>query len=258
MITSFLNFFRYRDLLINLTMKELKLKYRNSVIGFFWSFLNPLLMITIYTIAFKTILRIQIDDFALFVFIGVVPWSFFQGSISQSTNSIVSNQGLIKKVYFPRAVIPLSIVMSNFINMIINFIIVFISLYFFKIEITYSIVLFPILSIVLFLITAGISLLLSVLAVKYRDISYLVDVFLIAFFYLTPIIYSSDMVPKPFITIINFNPLTSVIEGLRKILLEGKILDFPVLISSIFYAIIIFCVGLFVFMLKEKKIAEDL
>lgn len=258
MISYLKNIIFYKDLLGNLTSNEMKLKYKNSILGILWSYIYPLMMIVIYNFAFKIILRMTIDNFALFVFIGLIPWNFVQASISQSTNSIINNQNLVKKIYFPRAIIPLSVINANFITMIISHIILFGAMFVYHVDFTASLLVLPILWIILYLVVAGISLVLSSITVKYRDVSHIVDVVFMAWFYLTPVIYSLSMVPEPFNKIIQLNPITNLIELFREVLLEGK---FPDLINILFtfsYAVVLFAVGLFIFYKREKNFGEEL
>ncbi|MDQ0192099.1 ABC transporter permease [Paenibacillus wynnii] len=258
MINYFKNIIYYKDLLGNLTSNELKLKYKNSILGILWSYIYPLMMIVIYNFAFKIILRMTIDNFALFVFIGLIPWNFVQASISQSTSSIVNNQNLVKKIYFPRAIIPLSIINANFLTMIISHVILFGAMFFYNVEFTLSLIVLPILWIILYLVVAGISLILSSITVKYRDVSHIVDVIFMAWFYLTPVIYSLSMVPEPFNKIIQLNPITNLIELFRQVLLKGDFPDFSVLSTAFGYSLILFFVGLYVFHKREKNFGEEL
>lgn len=258
MLSYIKDIINYKDLLKNLTQNELKLKYKNSVLGLVWSYIYPIMMIVIYTFAFKIILRMTIENFALFVFIGLIPWNFVQSSISQSTNSIINNQSLVKKIYFPRAIIPISIVNSNFLTLLISHLILFGAMYFFSVPIRPSIVLLPILWLILYFVVTGISLLLSSITVKYRDISHIVDVIFMAWFYLTPVIYSLSMVPDPFNTIIQLNPITNLIELFRTVLLEGQFPEMQKIFKTLSYSILLFLIGIFVFYKREKYFGEEL
>ncbi|WP_025690583.1 ABC transporter permease [Paenibacillus zanthoxyli] len=258
MIDYLKNIIYYKDLLGNLTSNEMKLKYKNSILGILWSYIYPLMMIIIYNFAFKIILRMTIDNFALFVFIGLIPWNFVQASISQSTNSIINNQNLVKKIYFPRAIIPLSVINANFITMIISHIILFGAMLFFNVEFTLSLIMLPFLWIILYLVVAGISLVLSSVTVKYRDISHIVDVVFMAWFYLTPVIYSLSMVPEPFNKIIQLNPITNLIELFREVLLKGDFPRFLNLAGTFGYSFVLFIIGLYVFYRREKNFGEEL
>jgi len=250
--------FKFKDLIINLTTKELKLKYKSSVVGFLWSFLHPLMMIIIYSLAFKIILKIPIENFAVFVFIGLLPWTFIQSSLSQCTTSIINNQNLVKKVYFPRVIIPLSVILSNFVTLLINFIILFGALFFYKIELNYSLIMLPVILIMTLLMVIGLSVFLSSLTVKFRDMSHLVDVIFMAWFYLTPIIYSSAMVPEPYKSYILANPMTGIIELYREVLLHGRIPLISDLLLPLAYSVVVFILGMWFFYKRENKLAEEL
>jgi ABC-type polysaccharide/polyol phosphate export permease len=248
----------YRDLLWNLTSKELKLKYKNSVVGFLWSFLNPLMMLVIYSLAFKIIIRVNIENFSLFVFIGLLPWMFVQAAITQSTNSVINNQNLVKKVYFPRIIIPLSVVLSNFISFLINYLILFIVFFFYHIQFHSVLILLPVIFFANLLFVTGVSIFLSSVTVKYRDISHLVEVLFMGWFYLTPIIYSSSMVPEKFRIFIDMNPLTSIINTYRSILFEGIWPDFTQVFFIVLFSLVICLLGVFVFQRRENLLADEL
>lgn len=248
----------YRELLKNLTVKELKLKYKNSVLGFFWSFLNPLLMLVIYTFAFKFVLKIQIENFSVFLLAGMLPWTFFQVSIMGSTNSLVNNAGLIKKVYFPREIMPLSLIFSNFVNFLITFIILFAALFVFKIKVGFSILLLPIILVLLLLITIGLSLILSALNVVYRDVSHFVEIIFMAWFYATPVVYSFELVPDKIKPLILLNPMTLVVQSVRDVVIYNKLPPAEYLLRMLITGIILIAIGYFVFSRIEKSIAESI
>jgi ABC-2 type transport system permease protein len=253
MFNGFGEILKYKELLINLTKKELKLKYKNSVIGFLWSFLNPLMMLIIYTFAFKVILKIPIENFC-----GLLPWIFFQSSIQMSTTSIISASNLIKKVYFPRQIVPLSQTISNFINFLITlFILLIAAVFVFKIKITIAIIVLPIILIMLFLIVFGIGLALSALNVFYRDVSHFVEVFFMLWFYLTPIIYSIDMLPKKYQTLLFFNPITPIILSIREIILNGNLPTLKLIGIALMWSIIFMVIGTKIFSKREHRFAEE-
>jgi ABC-type polysaccharide/polyol phosphate export permease len=248
----------YKDLLYNLTLKELKLKYKNSILGIIWSLLNPLMMIIIYTIAFKMILRIPIENYSVVVFTGLLPWLFFQNSVNQSSSSLVSNSSLISKVYFPRSILPFSIILSNFINFLLTLLILFSVVIYFNIQLTVYLLLLPFLLFFLLLFVAGVSLLITALNSKYRDTAYLMEVVFTGWFYLTPIIYPLSIVPDNLRPLILSNPVTSMIECFRAIIIDG---EFPnILYISIFVVFSTFCfvLGMLVFRRREKYFVDEI
>ncbi|WZL73639.1 ABC transporter permease [Clostridiaceae bacterium 35-E11] len=248
----------YKELLKNLTFKELKLKYKNSTLGFFWSFLNPVVMMVVYTFAFKYVLKIAVPNFTVFLLCGLLPWIFFQGAVQSSTGSIVANGGLIKKVYFPREIVPLSMVLANFINFLITVLVLILSLFIFKVNITSEALLLPLILFFLLFITIGLSFILSALNVIYRDVSHLIEVIFMAWMYMTPVVYPLDLVPKTFQKILLFNPMTLVVQSIRQILLENSIPNIEYVLGLMAYSIILIGVGHVVFMRIEKNFAEEI
>ncbi|MBP1919674.1 ABC transporter permease [Youngiibacter multivorans] len=246
----------YKELLFNLTSKELKLKYKNSALGFFWSFLNPLLMLTVYTFAFKFIMKVQIENYSLVLLAGLLPWNFFNASVQGSTMSLVSNSQLIKKVYFPREIIPLSLIMSNFVNFLMTMIVLFAAMMLFGVPLGINILMLPVVLILLVMFTTGLSLMLSVLNVYYRDISHFVEILFMAWIYLTPVIYSFSMIPEKYRVFLMLNPMTLVVELIRDTTIRNVFPDLKFLVALLVVASITLAVGQRVFTKLERDIAE--
>ncbi len=256
MINRIKEIMKYKELLFNLTKKELKLKYKNSVLGFFWSFLNPVVMLLVYTFAFKYVLKIQTENFAVFLLAGLLPWTFFQMSVQGNTFSLISNSALIKKVYFPREIIPLSLVFANFVNFLMTFIVLFISMFIFKVKISIALITLPLVLLVFLMITIGLCLLLSSINVVYRDVSHFVEVLFMAWFYLTPIVFSFDLVPDNLKIFTMLNPMTLVVETVRDCMIRGEMPRISYLVGMIAFGIIFMLIGHRVFRNIEKSFAE--
>lgn len=250
----------HRELLYNLTSKELKLKYRNSVLGFLWSFLNPILMLVVYTIAFKFIMRQTTKNFTVFLLCGLLPWNFFVASVMGSTNSIVSNANLIKKVYFPREIIPLSIIFSNFINFAITLIILFAAVIFSGIGIGLPLILLPIVLLMVLGFTVGLSLILASLNVLYRDIAHLVEVIFNLWMYLTPIVYPLTLLNSHPIAkkLILLNPMTLLVECIRSILYTNSFPYILYMVVMVVLDVILIFVGFIIFRKIETVFAEEI
>lgn len=249
--------YQYRELLKNLTIKELKLKYKNSAIGFFWSFLNPLMMLVIYSYAFKLVMRIKVPNYSVYILSGLLPWIFLQTSISISTMSIVNNAGLIKKVYFPREIIPLSVVFSNFINFLMTLAVLFLGILYFKVGLSWALIALPIMLLILLVFASGLGLLLSAYTVTYRDIAHLVEVVFMGWFYLTPIVYPFSLIPENYKKYLIWNPMTPIIEGFHDILLNHKFPDLKTIVISSGLAIFFLVLGFVVFRKREVNFAEE-
>ena len=246
----------YKELLFNLTSKELKLKYKNSALGFFWSFLNPLLMLTVYTFAFKFIMKVQIENYSLVLLAGLLPWNFFSASVQGSTMSLVNNSHLIKKVYFPREIIPLSLIMSNFVNFLMTMIVLFAAMMLFGVPLGINILMLPVVLILLVMFTTGLSLMLSVLNVYYRDISHFTEILFMAWIYLTPVIYSFSMIPEKYRVFLMLNPMTLAVELIRDTTIRNVFPDLKFLLALLIVASITLSVGQSVFTKLERDIAE--
>lgn len=258
MIDELKKFWEYRQLLANLTKKDLKLKYKNSILGFIRSLLNPLMLLIIYTFAFKYIFKQQIENFSIFVLSGLLAWTFFQGSIMGSVNSIVSNSNLVKKVYFPRTIIPISVVLSSFINYMITLVILGIAIIVSDIKISVAVLLLPVILILLLVFTVGLGLALSALNVRYRDIAHFMEIIFMGWFYITPIIYSTEQIPNNLRFIAYINPLTTFIESIRSVLIYAELPNLISILSMIVYSLGILVLGIVIFNNLKDKFAEEI
>jgi ABC-type polysaccharide/polyol phosphate export permease len=219
--------FRYRDLLTQLVVRDLKVRYKNSVLGFFWSLLNPLVLVATITVVFKYIMRVEIPNYSAYILVAYLPWMFFQMALMDASQSILSHHDLLKKVYFPREVLPLSIVIANLIHFLLALGVFFVYLLCIGAPIVKTWFMLPVLILVEFLLVTGLAFFISAMNVFYEDIKYIISVFLNIFFYLTPIIYMSEMVYSRLHTagkdwlyaIYQLNPLNAVIITFRKTLL---------------------------------------
>lgn len=258
---SICEIFEYKELLINLTVKELKLKYRNSVLGFFWSFLNPIMTMIVYTFVFTFIIPNKDELYTVKLLAALLPWQFFQAAVQGSTNSIVSNSNLIKKVYFPREIIPLSIILSSFVNFVITLVILFAAMIIYHIKVGFVIFLYPVVLILLLLFSIGLSFILSSLNVLYRDISHFVEIIFMLWMYLTPVIYPIeyvDKLPKIGRVCFQLNPMTMVVESCRRVLLYDSLPKWFYIAGLIIIDILILIVGNKIFRKIEKVFAEEI
>ncbi|AAK80285.1 ABC-2 type transport system permease protein [Clostridium acetobutylicum] len=257
MINSIKEILKYKELLQNLTMKELKLKYRNSALGFFWSFLNPIMLLIVYTFAFKYIMHQTTPNYTVTLLAALLPWQFFQGAVQGSTTSIISNSNLIKKIYFPRQIMPLSIIFSNFVSFLITLVILFGAMIVSQVPFSFTILLLPIILLLLLVFSVGLSLILSSLNVLYRDVSHFVEVLFMLWFYLTPIVYVLDRIPILYKNILLINPMTMIVECIRSVLLEGKMPNPFYIVVILVWDIVLLYVGDRIFRKIENDFAEE-
>ena len=206
--------FAYRELIRNLVTKDLKLKYRDSVLGFLWSLANPLLLILVYSFVFGHILRGGPANFAYFLMVGILPWNFFAQSLMMSTGSILDNGSLIRKVALPMEVFPLTTVLFNLAQFLLALVIFFpMAWLFFKVPVAWSwLNFFPIL-VLQILFTLGLSFIISTATVFYRDVRHFTEIFLMLVFWLTPIIYDAQLAPAILKRVLYMNPFSYFILG---------------------------------------------
>lgn len=244
----------YTDFLWAMTEKEIKARYKKAVFGFLWVILNPVLQMLIVGIIFSFF--IKIPDYFLFLFTGLLPWTFFSLSLSKATPSFVYERRLIQKARFPVEAIPVSIILSNFIHMLVSMVL-FIGLLFFLDKLTFPsfFLLLPVLGWLL-LFTIGMSLLTSSLNVRFRDVNFLVQSLLILWFYATPVLYNLFIIPKSLYLLFYLNPLTSIFELIHISLVGQGVLDNQILLANLLISLVIVVFGILVYK-KEYKYFID-
>ncbi len=259
MFKKFAEIYDYREMIRNLVKKELRGRYKSSVLGFLWTFINPLCQIIIYTIVFSTIMRTGIEQFYLYLTVGMIPWMFFSSSIQGGSMCIVSQQDLVKKIYFPREVLPIAYVTSCFVNMLFCFVIVFLVLGVSGKGVNPRALLFlPLVMIVEYVLALGFAMIVSACTVYLRDLEHIVGVILQAWIYLTPIMYSIDIIPDTIMPIFRLNPMTSVIEAYHTILYYKEIPQMSTLIEALIVGIVSLVIGGIVFVRLQKGFVEEL
>lgn len=239
--------YRYKWLLYELVNRDLKIKYRRSVLGYVWSLLNPLLMMTVLTIVFSSFFRFDIPNYPVYLLCGQLIYGFFNESTSVAMNSVIGNSGLIKKVYVPKYIFPVAAISSSFVNYFFSLLALIIVMVATKVPFTPVLSLVPLPLIYILGFSVGIGLLLSTLAVFFRDIRHLYGVLLVAWMYLTPIFYPMSMVPDMVKSIIYLNPLYYFIELFREIVLYGQLPSIQLHLICISMMLISLVLGLTVF-----------
>lgn len=217
-----LELIKYKWLLQELIKRDLKIKYRRSVLGYLWSILNPLLMMAVLTIVFSSFFRFDIENYPVYLLTGQLLFTFFSEATNMAMNSIILGASLIKKVYIPKYIFPISRVLSCFTTMLFSLIALCIVMIITGAEFYLTIVLLPLVLLYFLVFSIGVSLVLSVMVVFFRDIQYLYGVFLTALTYLTPIFYPVSILPEMVKKYILYNPLCIYIELFRKIMMYGQ------------------------------------
>jgi len=248
----------YLDLITVLTKKEIKVRYKNSVLGYFWSIANPLLYALIFYFVFKVIMRFQIKDYSLFLISGLFPWQWVNNSIMGSAGSFVGNVSLIKKVRFPRLFLPLSQVLNDAFHFLVSIPVIILFLLFYdkypSITWLYGI---PLLIIPTFLVIYGLSLAVSSVNLFFRDLQYLMALLLTILFYLTPIFYTIKFVPEKYRYLIYINPFTPLITNWRSLFMQNAI-NWNDYLLSLIYGLLVFAVGYLIYNKLKDRFAEML
>ncbi|MCL2425550.1 MAG: ABC transporter permease [Oscillospiraceae bacterium] len=246
-------FNRYKHYLRLLIKRDFITKYRKSILGVLWSFLNPLLTMLVMTFVFQHLFRFQIDNFPVYVFSGQLIFNFFQESTTLAMNSVIASEGVIKKVYMPKYIFPLSRVLSSLVNMFFTFIAFMLVFIFTGSEFYWTMLLIPIPLIYIFVFSLGVAMLLSSLAVFFRDLTYLYGVFTLLLMFLTPIIYPVDIIPEQFLGVYGLNPMFQFVQYFRYVAMWNTVPDLWTNMVCIGLALSSLCIGTFVFMRQQDK-----
>lgn len=259
MLLMFCNIYRYREMLINMVRRELRGKYKGSILGFLWTFINPLLQLVVYTIVFSNIMRMGVSNYEIFLFVALIPWMFFSTSVLSGAGSIIYNQNLVTKIYFPREILPLSVVTSNFINMIYCSVIVLAVVLFYHMNLNLEVwFMLPVIAFIEYILVIGIVLIVSALTVYFRDLEHILGIIIMAWQFLTPVMYPESFVPSQYQAILYLNPMTPIIISFRDVLYYGKMPVVENLVYAFLWSLIIFICGFLLFGKLQKDFAEEL
>ncbi len=254
----------YREMVFSLVRKELRGRYKGSALGFLWTFINPLLQLLVYTLVFSVIMRAGIDKYYIFLFVALVPWMFFSSALTGGAGCILSSQDMVKKIYFPREVLPIAYITSGFVNMVLTFLVVFVVLIVSGFGINPVAILFmPIIMIVEYLLALGIAFLTSALTVYFRDLQYILTIIAMAWQFLTPVMYGQSMVEEQLsqypilMKIWNLNPTTPMVNAYRDILYYKQIPELDTLLAATVLGFVVLAIGYIVFGKLQKGFAEQ-
>lgn len=257
---------RYRSLVLNLVLRDLKSRYKRSVLGFLWSLLNPLAMMLVFTVVFTIIMPSKIENYPIFLLCGLLPWNFFTGALMVSINSVAGNANLVKKVYFPREVLPISAVLASLVNFLLGLAVLFVVLIFFHGHFSPWLWLLPLVILIQTCFTLGVALFLSAINVYYRDTLMIMDVVLLAWFFLTPVVYSNSILPPNYQVLgmsvdiqrvmYIVNPMASLIAAYRDLLYWGYRTDLDFFLRTAVTAIAILAAGYWFFVRHSHDFGE--
>jgi ABC-type polysaccharide/polyol phosphate export systems, permease component len=258
MIEKFREIYNFREMIKSWTRKELRTRYKGSFLGFLWTFINPLLQLMVYSVIFPFIMRFTQEKYAMFLFVALIPWNYFTGTLQGSCNLIVFNSSMVTKVYFPREVLPISFTMSGMYNMVFSYMVVFPMLVIFQIPFTWNLLWLPILILVQSIFNLGIAFLVSSINVYFRDLEYLISIGTMALYFMTPIMYSITDLSERLQAVLMINPMTSFVIMYRDVMFYGKAVDLWLLGYAFTYSVIICVIGYFTFGRLQRKFTEVL
>ncbi|CDB89139.1 putative uncharacterized protein [Clostridium sp. CAG:253] len=259
MLETLKEVFRYREMIYSMVRRDLRGRYKKSALGFLWTFINPLCQIVIYTVVFSVIMRAGIEKFYLYLIVAMIPWIFFSSSITGGSMSIVSQQDMVKKIYFPRLVLPISYVTSCFVNMLFCFVIIFLVIFVSGTGISLVPLLFlPITMLLEYFFALGLAMIVSACTVYVRDLEHILGVITMAWIYLTPIMYTMDIVPERLRFVFYMNPMTYIVNLYRAILYYKTVPGLLDLGISFIVALVAMVVGMLVFDRLQRGFVEEL
>ena len=251
-------FWEYRELLYFLTWRDIKVRYKQTVLGAAWAIIQPFFTMVVFSLFFGKLAKMPSDGipYPIFAYAALVPWTFFANGLNQSSNSLVGSANLIKKVYFPRLVVPISSVISGLVDFVLAFIVLLGMMLFYDIYPTMNILWLPFLILLTFASALGVGLWLSALNVHFRDVRYTVPFLTQFWLFASPIAYPSSLLSEPWRTLYGINPMVGVVEGFRWALLGTDTAPGPIIILSSIVALALLVGGAFYFRRMEKTFAD--
>lgn len=244
---------RYRELIWALALKELKIRYKRSVLGFMWALLNPALLMLVLTLVFSTIMRFSIPHYPVFLLSTLLPWTFFSQSLAYAADSIVTNGDLIKKVRVSKLVFPVAAVVSNLINLALSLIPLLLLVVFMRHPVYATWLFLPVPALALTIFTLGATFFFAAANVYYRDVAHILQVVLSAWFYFTPIIYALDFIPAKYQWIFKLNPIIYVLNGFRLSVYYGQLPQLRSVVASFACGFVALVIGFGIF----RKLQND-
>jgi homopolymeric O-antigen transport system permease protein len=248
----------YRELLYFLIWRDIKVRYKQTVLGAAWAIIQPLFTMVVFSLFFGQLGKMPSDGipYPIFSFAALVPWTFFANGLGQSSNSLVGSSNLITKVYFPRLVVPLSAVLSGVLDFLIAFLVLLGMMFVFGMVPTLNVVWLPLFFLLALITSLGVGLWFSALNVEFRDVRYVITFVTQLWLFATPIAYPSSMLPEPWRTIYGLNPMAGVVEGFRWALLGTNSAPGPIIAVSSVMAVVILITGAFYFRRMERTFAD--
>lgn len=251
--------YEYREMIVSLVRRELRGKYKGSILGFLWAFINPLLQLVVYTIVFTFITRSNIEDFYLYLFVALIPWIYISSCMTGGANSITGQTEMVKKIYFPRLVLPISYATSQFVNMLLSFVVIFIVLLVSGKGISIKALVFlPLIMLIEYMIGIAIAILFSCINVYLRDLEQVSGVLAMAWQFLSPVLYAIDTIPEQYRHIYMMNPISPIMVIYRQILYYKQVPEMDLFWNPLLFAGFMLFISCIVFSRLKRHFAEEL
>jgi lipopolysaccharide transport system permease protein len=248
----------YRELLFFFVWKDIKVRYKQTILGVAWAVLQPVLTMIIFSLFFGRLAQVPSDDlpYPIFNFSALVPWTFFANALANASNSLVINANMIKKIYFPRMTLPIATVLAGLVDFVLAFLVLLGMIFYYGLTPTINVLWLPLFLLLALITSLGVSLWLSAMNVQFRDIRYTIPFLTQAWFFITPIAYPSSLLDEPWKTLYGLNPMVGVTEGFRWALLGTETAPGPIILVSSLAALALFISGAFYFRKLEKSFAD--
>ena len=259
MLNTIREIYDYRAMIQSLVKRDLRGKYLASVLGFLWTFILPLCQLLIYTAVFSLIMRAGIEKFYLYLFVALIPWNFCATSLTGGANSVINQQAMVTKIYFPREVLPIAYTTGTFVNMLYCYIVVFAVCLFSGVHFhPLGLMCLPIVMVVEYIFVLGLVMIFSAVTVYLRDLEHILNLVAMAWMFMTPIMYTMEQVPEKLRFIFRLNPMTGIVQAYRSIMYYGQVPHMEQLFSSVVVGIVFLFLGFFVFGKLKIRFAEEM
>lgn len=253
-LNSLVEIYKYKEVLKRLVTQQLILRYRRTALGYLWTLINPLLMMSVMALVFSSLYKTDLKEFAIFLFAGMIPWNFFSAAITQSGSSFINNEGLIKKIYLPKIIFPLGVLIALLVDSLLSFLALFIIIIILGGSIGWPVVFVPVAFLLLFMFSFGVGLAVSVVTVFFRDLQHIIVIALQGLFFLTPILYKNNSLSGKIKFLVDLNPLVPFIDLFRAPLYLDRCPDLYVVGQALGISVVAIVIGLVGFLRHEKNI----
>lgn len=249
--------FRYRDLAYFLVWRDITVQYAQTVMGALWAIIQPLIQIVVFSVIFGKVAKVPTDGipYLLFSTVAIIPWTYMSTVITQSSQSLITHQSMLGKVYFPRLLFPLTPVVSKLLNFVISLILVALIMFYYHVPLTWNLLYLPLFILMMMAVPAGIGMWLSALAIRYRDVKFAMQYIIQMLMYTAPIVYSASSIPDQYRILYSLNPLVGVIEGFRAGIL-GQDIPWMFIVPGMITSMLLFAAGVFYFKRMERVFVD--